>query len=275
MTGQEDKALYIGKRCIEAGMTIAGAAGVLANIADESAFKSTNVEDSKENRLGMNDAQYTTAVDSGQYAGFIGDEAGYGLCQWTAKDRKAGMLDFHRKRGVSIGDFKTQVEWMLTEIRGYSKAWEKVKSSASPYDCGYYVCKYYEIPANTEATAESRGGSALGWFGFLTQALDAGAESTISTTPASPDPEPQELDEDGVPVPKTWPPRMIDEHCSAWPEVKLLQAALACRGYSVTVDGLWSKSLTEKVKAFQSSHNLTPVDGVVGPMTWACILYLS
>ena len=58
-------------------------------------------------------------------------------------------------------------------------------------------------------------------------------------------------------------------------EVKLLQAALACRGYSVTVDGLWSKSLTEKVKAFQSSHNLTPVDGVVGPMTWACILYLS
>ena len=275
MTGTEDKALYIAQRCIEAGMTVAGAAGILANIAAESAFKSTNVEDSKENRLNMNDAQYTTAVDSGRYAGFTGDEAGYGLCQWTARDRKAGMLDFHRKRGVSIGDFRTQVEWMLTEIRGYSKAWEKVKASNSPYDCGYAVCKYYEIPANTEAAAESRGGDALGWFGFLTQALDAGITSTVSTTPPAAEPEKQELDEDGTPVPKTWPPRTVDGNCDGWPEVKLLQAALVCRGYSVPVDGLWSKGLTEKVKAFQKSHNLTPVDGVVGPMTWACILYLS
>ena len=69
--------------------------------------------------------------------------------------------------------------------------------------------------------------------------------------------------------------QILEEKGITISETELLQAALACRGYSVTVDGLWSKSLTEKVKAFQSSHNLTPVDGVVGPMTWACILYLS
>lgn len=270
MTGIEEKALYIGQKCIAAGMTVAGAAGILANIEAESVFKSTNLEDSKENRLGMNDASYTAAVDSGRYQGFAGDDAGYGLCQWTAGDRKDGMLKFHRLRGKSIGDFQTQVEWMLTEIRGYGRAWDKVRSSNSPYDCGYAVCKYYEIPTDTENKAQTRGGNAQKWFGFLAQAIDSGASPVIIQEAPEAAPA-QELDEDGVPVPVTWPPRMIDARCDGWPEVKLLQATLVCRGYSVPVDGLWSKTLTEKVKAFQKSRGLTD-DGCVGPMTWGCLL---
>ena len=134
---------------------------------------------------------------------------------------------------------------MLTEIRGYGRAWDKVRSSNSPYDCGYAVCKYYEIPADTENKAQTRGGNAQKWFGFLAQAIDSGASPVIIQEAPAAAPA-QELDEDGVPVPVTWPPRMIDARCDGWPEVKLLQATLVCRGYSVPVDGLWSKTLTEK-----------------------------
>ena len=67
MTGTEQKALYIADQCRKAGMTLAGVAGILINIECESAFKSTNLQDSYELSLGMNDAQYTSRVDNGSY----------------------------------------------------------------------------------------------------------------------------------------------------------------------------------------------------------------
>ena len=273
MTGIEEKALYIGQRCIQAGMTVAGAAGILINIEHESAFKSTNLQDVYENSLGMNDATYTAAVDSGRYQRFAADAAGYGLCQWTAGDRKSGMLSFHRSRGKSIGDFKTQVEWMLTEIRNYAKAWKTVTTSDQPFDCGYAVCKYYEIPANTENQANYRGHNAAKWFDFLSAALESGAAANIQDEPAA-QPKPDKVDGDGLPVPTTWPPRTIDAHCTGWPEVKLAQALLHCRGYGVTVDGIWSDQMSEKIKDFQRALGLTP-DGVIGPATWGCLMSLS
>ena len=167
MTDKQEKALYIARQLLDAGMTLAGASGVIANIEAESAFKSTNVQDSYERGLCMNDEQYTTAVDNGTYTRFTVDQAGYGLAQWTANDRKDGMLKFHRKRGASIGDFKTQVAWLITEIRGYTKAFQTVTQSNDPYLCGYNVCKYYEIPADTENAARYRGGLAQDWCTWL------------------------------------------------------------------------------------------------------------
>ena len=121
MTENGKKALYIASQCRNAGMTQAGAAGVLANIEAESAFKSNNVQDCFESRVG-GDAYYTAAVDSGAYPYFATDGAGYGYCQWTAPDRKEGMLRFHKGRGKSIGDGPTQVAWMIQEMRGYTKS---------------------------------------------------------------------------------------------------------------------------------------------------------
>ena len=264
MTGTESKALYIAEQCRKAGMTLAGAAGILINIECESAFKSTNLQDSYEISLGMNDAQYTSRVDSGSYTRFTVDEAGYGLCQWTAGDRKDGMIKFHRKRGVSIGDFRTQVDWMLQEIRGYSYAWRTCVTSSNPYECGYAVCKYYEIPADTEAKAMHRGGEAQRWYDFL--AANIGAEVVIPEA----DPVPAQIpavDEEGIQIPQTWPPRVIDEHCSGWPEVWLLQALMKCRGGNVLVDGILGSAITEKVRKFQEENSLG-ADGVVGPKTW-------
>ena len=62
MTETENKALYIDEQCRKAGMTLAGAAGVIANVEAESAFKSTNLQDCYERPIGMNDEQYTAVV---------------------------------------------------------------------------------------------------------------------------------------------------------------------------------------------------------------------
>ena len=45
MTDTENKALYIAEQCRRAGMTLAGAAGVLANVEAESAFRNDNLQD--------------------------------------------------------------------------------------------------------------------------------------------------------------------------------------------------------------------------------------
>lgn len=267
MTDAENKALYIAEQCLRAGMTLAGVAGVIANVEAESAIRSDNLQDVYERQLGMSDAQYTAAVDSGTYRNFAGDSAGYGICQWTANPRKAKMLSYVRQRGKSIGDFQTQVDFMLEEMRDYSRAWTVCTSSDSAGDCGYAVCKYYEIPANTEAKAQNRAARAQNWYSFLAAQLEQGAESSITETG------PQELDDDGVEVPRTWPPRTIDTRCEGWPEIRLLQAAMYCRGYNVLQDGIFGDALRSKVIAFQEEHHLDP-DGVVGPMTWRELLKL-
>lgn len=167
MTDKQQKAMYIARQLLDAGLTLSGAAGVIANIDAESAFKPNNVQDTFERGLCMNDEQYTAAVDNGTYTRFTTDGAGYGIAQWTARDRKENMLKFHRKRGASIGDFKTQVAWLCAELPGYAKAFQTVTQSNNPYLCGYNVCKYYEIPADTENAARYRGGLSEEWFAWL------------------------------------------------------------------------------------------------------------
>ena len=284
MTESENKALYIGEQCRKAGLTLAGAAGVIANVEAESAFKETNLQDTYERSLGMSDRSYTDAVDCGSYQDFTRDAAGYGLAQWTAAERKAKMLVFFKQRGVSIGDFRTQVDYLLHEMRGYTRAWETCTSSNEAYECGYAVCRYYEIPADTEAQARQRGYRATNWYTFLANAMNTGAESSISENGSSGDQgaaesgksgsesgNTQELDEDGLPIPKTWPPRTIDTNCTGWPEVKLLQALLLCHGYNVLIDGIYGEALRRKVALFQDAYDLGN-DGIVGPKTWAALM---
>ena len=69
---------------------------------------------------------------------------------------------------------------------------------------------------------------------------------------------------------ETWPPRVIDLHCSGWPEVWLLQALLKCHGLNVLVDGIFGDALSNKVKQWQKENGLTP-DGAVGPMSWTSL----
>ena len=91
MTGAE-REKYIWSRLTAAGLTPAGAAGLMGNLYAESGLNPANLQNTHEKKLGLTDAAYTAAVDAGTYTNFAGDGAGYGLAQWTYKTRKAALL---------------------------------------------------------------------------------------------------------------------------------------------------------------------------------------
>ena len=86
------------------GLNDYGIAGLMGNLYAESGLKPTNLQNSYEKSLGMTDAEYTAAVDSGAYINFVQDSAGYGLAQWTFWSLKQEMLNFIKNKGKSIGD---------------------------------------------------------------------------------------------------------------------------------------------------------------------------
>lgn len=278
MTEAQNMALYIAEQCQAAGMTLAGAAGVIANVEAESAWQSNNLEDQYNRRFGVSDATYTEQVDAGTRS-FI-DSAGYGLIQWTYPTRKEKMLQFHKARGKSISDFKTQVAFLLHEMRTeYPGVWNRCTKEESPYTCGYYICTDYENPANKFQQGEFRGNLAKNWYDWLKEnggqqssVPDSSGPSGISTgTPVADNPP---AGWENIPATESWPPRTVDANCYGWPEVWLLQTVMKCRGWNVVPNGIWNRDLTEYVKDFQRVSGLS-TDGCVGPMTWAKLLEMD
>lgn len=239
-------------QCLKLGMTPAGAAGCTANIIAESAGRPNNVED----RSGIADDRYTAMVDNGTYANFAADAYGYGLCQWTSRNRKKELLDYAKGHGVSIGDASMQFQFMAREMRAsYTYVWNVLTHTADPYEAGYVMCKFYEIPADTERQAQYRGNQARAIY-----------ERCSGATPVDPD--------DGKDYPVTesfWPPRMICKGMDG-ADVTVLQALLVAHGYGVNaVNGVFDDSTDKATRRFQSDSGLA-VDGIAGPNTWTAIL---
>lgn len=234
-------------KCLSLGMTKAGAAGCTANIMAESAGRADNLQDSYNVVFGVSDAEYVRQVDAGQ-RNFI-DSAGFGYCQWTSGDRKKAMLSYFREHGKSIADSDTQFQFMAREMRNtYSHVWYVLTSTSDPYEAGYTMCKFYEIPADTEAQAKHRGNEAVKIYNDLS-----------FTDPVVPT--------------KTeyWPPRTLDKNMSG-PDVEFLQSCLKARGYAINyISGKFDDLLEQEVKKFQLAMGLV-VDGIVGPLTWAALL---
>ena len=98
-----------------AGLNDFGTAGLMGNLYAESGLIPNNVENLYEKRLGVTDASYTAAVDSGKYQFFATDKAGYGLAQWTYCSRKAELLDYAQCCRKSIGDLEMQLDFLMKE----------------------------------------------------------------------------------------------------------------------------------------------------------------
>ena len=243
--------LEIYRHCLGLGMTPAGASGCTANIMAESAGRSNNVED----RSGISDATYTANVDNGSYAGFESDRYGYGLCQGTLPSRKRELLAYAKGHGVSIGDADMQLQFMAREMRStYTYVWNILTHTTDPYEAGYTMCKFYEIPANTENSSQRRGTQARAIY-----------DRCFGATPEEPEEPAQEE--------KFWPPRMLCKGRHG-PDVIVLQAILAARGYTVSaIDGVFDDSTDKAVRNFQKHEGLA-VDGICGPKTWGAITNL-
>ena len=149
---------------VKAGMTPAGACGMMGNLYAESGLLANRVDvlclkRLKEHGKIYTDATYTAFVDDGTIsrAEFLnplpGKQYGYGLAQWTSPGRKGGLYDLCKSRKVSIGDLQTQLDWLITELKqAYQSVWNTLTTSDSVYNCAEVVLKKFEQPADVSAS---------------------------------------------------------------------------------------------------------------------------
>lgn len=140
-----------------AGLNDFGTAGLMGNLYAESGLIPNNVENLYEKRLGVTDASYTAAVDSGKYQFFATDKAGYGLAQWTYCSRKAELLDYAQCCRKSIGDLEMQLDFLMKELReGYKAVLTMLKTAGSVRQASDAVLLQFERPADQSETAKKR-----------------------------------------------------------------------------------------------------------------------
>ena len=134
-----------------------GVAAMLGNMQSESGLNPKNVQDSYEKKVG-DDETYTAGVDNGTISReqFIKDKAGYGLCQWTSEARKAGLYDYCKSKGVSIGDAQAQLEYLAYELeKVYPKTFKAMKNAGSVREASDVVLHNFEAPYDQSESTET------------------------------------------------------------------------------------------------------------------------
>ena len=153
---------------IAAGLTPEGAAGLMGNLQAESGLDPQNLQNSYEKKLGYTNSTYTAAVDDGSYESFITDGAGYGLAQWTHRERKQRMLIYARTMcpGCSIGDLDMQLKFLCYELQGYYPGiWGALRNTSDVRYASDLVLTQYERPADQgEAQANKRYAYAMEFY---------------------------------------------------------------------------------------------------------------
>lgn len=141
----------------EAGLSAAGAAGLMGNLKAESNLDPENLQNSCESKLGYHDSGYTTAVDFGAYKDFADDGAGYGLAQWTYHTRKSALLAFAESQEKSVGDLHLQLEFLLKELReDYPALLQQLCTSENVQAASDAVLTQFERPADMSESVKQK-----------------------------------------------------------------------------------------------------------------------
>lgn len=144
---ENDRAYYIWKFFHGKGLNDYAIAGLMGNLYIESALRPNNLQNSFEQKLGMTDKGYTTAVNSGAYKNFIHDKAGYGLAQWTWWSRKQALLYYAQKSVTSIDDLDMQLNFLWEELQAYTHTMKILLGANSIKEACNVVLREYEKPA--------------------------------------------------------------------------------------------------------------------------------
>lgn len=252
---------------LSAGLSRAGACGIMGNMQAESAMQANIAQ---RGMTEFTDAEYTRRADCGMLD-FVRDAVGYGLCQWTFWSRKQALLDFARARGVSVGDEAAQVEFCIHELRrDYPALFAALCESGSVYDCAARVCREYERPAvNNIGVRAAYAQGFYNWFdtGAAKQESAGGGNAA---NPGSAGAAAEAGSAEDVPRETYWPPRMLCEGMRG-ADTACAQALMAARGYACVPSGDFDAPTARSTRAFQSAHGLA-ADGVIGARTWAALL---
>lgn len=147
----------------EMKMNSAAACGVLANIYYESGFDPHAVGD---------------------------NNSSYGICQWHA-ERKTNLINYCKENNLDYTTLEGQLQFLKYELaNSYSSIYNymlNVKNTADgAYDAGWYWCYYFEVPANRETVAVTRGNLAKNtyWEQYGVETLTAPELTDIQNTSA-------------------------------------------------------------------------------------------
>lgn len=165
------------------GLNAYATAGLMGNLYAESGLNSCNLQNSYNNKLGMDDAAYTLAVDAGTYDNFINDKAGYGLAQWTYYTRKQALLLYAHKTGVSIGNMEMQLGFLWDELQGYKAVMSELRAATSVRAASDVVLLGYERPADQSGAAQKR---RAGYGQIFYDRYAAGQQETAPQQPETP-----------------------------------------------------------------------------------------
>lgn len=232
------------------GLNDFAVAGVIGNLFAESGLKSNNLQNSYESKLGMTDASYTEAVDSGSYTNFVKDAAGYGLAQWTYYTRKQGLHNLAKSKNVSISNLAMQLEWLWSELQGYAAVMSVLKVATSVKQASDIVLTGFEKPADqSDAVKTKRAGYGQTYYNkYAKNTTAAGSSSTTSNSV--------------VPSVASSNPNLKSGSTGA--QVTLLQHDLNYVMKSgLDVDGSFGPKTKAALIAFQKKYGLTQ-DGIYG-----------
>lgn len=141
------------------GLTDEGVSGLMGNLQAESGLRSNNLQNSFENKLGVNDESYTAAVNRGTCKDmFVYDKAGYGLAQWTFWSRKKALYEYAESIGHTIDSTLMQCQFLYLELfNKYKSVFNVLTSSHNLKECSDIVLTQFEKPANqSDAVKQNR-----------------------------------------------------------------------------------------------------------------------
>lgn len=133
------------------GLTDAGVSGLLGNIKAESGIRSNNMQNSYENKTGLNDETYTSGVNNGTYTKeqFVNDKIGYGICQWTYWSRKLGLYEYAESIYHNIDSIEMQLQYLMQELNTrYKSVLNVLRTSNDLKKCSDTVLTEFEKPAD-------------------------------------------------------------------------------------------------------------------------------
>lgn len=165
-----------------------GVAGLMGNLRAESSFKSSNLQGAYEKKLSHTDESYTLAVDNGQYTKdqFVYDSAGYGLAQWTYWSRKKALYEYLKGANRSIGDLQGQLEYLVKEVKTYTKVWNTLLNAKTVEEASTSVVLYYEKPASKDSEKTQKTRASYGETVYQKFAKNATPEVEVETPPSIP-----------------------------------------------------------------------------------------
>ena len=132
-----------------------GVAGLMGNMQAESAFYANNLQNNYNSRWGIDDITYTNEVDTGVRK-FI-DGAGYGLCQWTYKTRKQGLLDLAKAQKASVGNIDVGLDYLWYELtHGYKGVLKVLQTATSVKEASDIVLTKFEKPKDQSEANKKR-----------------------------------------------------------------------------------------------------------------------